>query len=114
MVKNRKLAKSISDAGWGQFVNFVEYKGKWYGSDVVKIDRFYPSSKRHFGCGWINKDLSLSDRNWTCQECGEIVDRDINAAKNILEFSTVGTTESKACGDRAVGRVREAGNHRSL
>lgn len=100
MVKNHKLAKSISDTGWGQFVRLLSYKGGWYGTNIVKIDRFYPSSKRHFGCGWIKQDLTLNDRTWICESCGDIVDRDFNAAKNILEYTMVGTTKSYACGDR--------------
>ena len=103
MVKNHKLAKSISDAGWGEFVRQLTYKGSWYGSEISKIDRFYPSSKRHFACGWIKQDLALSDREWVCENCGEIVDRDVNAAKNILNFTTVGMTESYAWGDLPLG-----------
>lgn len=102
MVKNHKLAKSIQDAGWGEFVRQLEYKGNWYGADIARIDRFYPSSKRHFACGWIKEDLTLSDREWHCENCGETVDRDINAAMNILNFTTVGTTESNAWGDLSV------------
>lgn len=99
MTKNHKLAKSIQDAGWGEFVRQLEYKGSWYGSDIIKIDRFYPSSKRHFACGWIKQDLTLTNREWVCENCGGVVDRDINAAMNILNFTTVGTTESYAWGD---------------
>jgi putative transposase len=100
MVKNHKLAKSISDASWGQFVRFISYKGNWYGSTSAKAARFYPSSKRHYGCGWIKEDLALKDRVWVCGGCGEYVDRDTNAAKNILY--TVGNTEINAWGDGSV------------
>ena len=85
MVKNHKLAKSISDMGWGMFVEMLQYKANWYDKQVVKIDRFYPSSKTCSECGWKNKDLSLSDREWKCGGCGTVVDRDVNAAQNILE-----------------------------
>ena len=99
MVRNHKLAKSISDAGWGQFIAFTEYKGEWYGSHIEKIDRFYASTKTCSECGVKNQDLTLSDRTWICQSCGSIHDRDVNAAINIESQSTVGTTETNACGD---------------
>lgn len=84
MVKNRKLAKAISDAGWGEFQRMVEYKATWYGRTFVKINSFYPSSKLCEKCGTKNAMLTLSDRKWQCPVCGAIHDRDLNAAKNIL------------------------------
>ena len=86
MVKNHKLARSISDAGWGMFRQFATYKADWQGKSVLAIGRFEPSSKLHNTCGHINKDLLLSDREWTCPNCGGLVLRDINAAINILNF----------------------------
>lgn len=84
MVKNHKLAKHISDASWGTFVRLLEYKADWNDKQIVKINRFYPSSKTCCECGWINQDLNLSIREWTCKN-GHVLDRDLNAAKNILK-----------------------------
>jgi len=84
VVKNKKLAKAISDAGWGEFQRMVEYKSAWYGRAFVKIDTFYPSSRLCEKCGAKNPMLTLSDREWQCLECGAIHDRDVNAARNIL------------------------------
>lgn len=96
MVKNHKLAQSISDAGWGQFLSFLEYKGELYGCEIRQIDRFFPSSKRCSNCGYIKEDLTLADREWDCPECSRHHDRDINAALNILNFSesTAGSAET--------------------
>jgi putative transposase len=84
MRKNHALAKSISDVGWGEFVRQLDYKARWYGRKFVKIDRWYPSSKRCFDCGHVLDSLSLDERLWTCPSCGRFHDRDVNAAKNVL------------------------------
>lgn len=84
MIKNRKLSKHIADASWGNFVNLLQYKCDWYGCELVKVNRFFPSSKTCNECGWINQDLNLSVREWTCKN-GHQLDRDENAAKNILK-----------------------------
>lgn len=86
------LARHISDAGWYQFLIQLEYKGRWYGCHINKIEQFFPSSKRHFECGYIKEDLTLSDREWLCPNCNQVVDRDWNAARNIL---AVGLTLSQ-------------------
>jgi putative transposase len=86
MVRNRRLAKSISDSGWAQFRTMLGYKAEWYGKRLVVIDRFSPTSKTCStpGCDEQNTKLALSDRTWVCTGCGTLHDRDLNAAKNIL------------------------------
>ena len=86
MVKNHNLAQSISDASWSTFVSMLEYKAEWNGKNILRIGRFAPSSKT-CSCGVINKDLKLSDREWTCKSCGTTHDRDILAACNIKSFA---------------------------
>jgi putative transposase len=110
MVKNHCLAKAISDVGWSEFVRQLEYKAQWYGRTLVKIDKFYPSSKRCFDCGHILDSLTLDVRFWTCPACGVVHDRDINAAKNILAAGLAVT----ACGESVrPGRVKaRSGNSR--
>ena len=84
MVKNPKLALSISDSGWGELVRQLDYKCRWYGRKLVKIDKWFPSSKRCSHCGHIVEKMPLKIREWQCSECGTHHDRDINASKNIL------------------------------
>ncbi len=83
MLRNRYLALSVSDASFAEFRRQLTYKAWWYGGDVVVIDRFFPSSKTCGVCGCVNHDLALSDRVWTCPDCGAVHDRDLNAAQNI-------------------------------
>ena len=83
MLRNHKLANSIQEMNFGEFRRMLEYKANWYGRKIVFIDRFYPSSKTCNHCGYINKTLKLSDRQWVCPDCGEIIERDYNAALNI-------------------------------
>ena len=85
MQRNHKLAQTISDASWGAFLSMLTYKAVMNNKQVVKIDRYYPSSKTCHCCSWIKEDLQLKDREWTCPNCGEVLDRDINAAMNILK-----------------------------
>jgi putative transposase len=84
MVKNHKLASSISDASWGELVRQLDYKCQWYGRELIKIDRWFPSSKRCGSCGHIVDKMPLNVREWECPGCGANHDRDINASKNIL------------------------------
>ena len=101
MVKNHKLAKSISDAGWGEFKRQLLYKGQWYGSQVVVIDRFYPSSRECSNCHNVLPELKLSVREWDCPACGAHHDRDHNAAKNIENhaITRAGMARSHADGE---------------
>ncbi|WP_417459047.1 RNA-guided endonuclease TnpB family protein [Kordiimonas sp.] len=84
MMKNRKLAKSIADCSWFEFVRQLEYKAEWYGRTLVKINQWFPSSKTCSGCGHVVEKMPLSIREWKCQVCGAQHDRDHNAAINIL------------------------------
>ena len=86
MEKNRHLANSIQSCAWATFRNMLVYKSEREGKNVIFIGRFEPSSKTCSECGYINKNLSLSDREWICPKCGTHHDRDINAAVNIKDF----------------------------
>ena len=79
MLKNHNLAKSIQSASWSEFVRQIKYKSEWFGKNVIFIGRFEPSSKTCSKCGYVNKDLTLKDREWVCPICGEHHDRDVNA-----------------------------------
>lgn len=103
MLRNHRLARSIGDEGWGMFVRMMGYKTQWYGSKLVKIPRFEPSSKRCHACGEINHELKLSDRTWVCMKCGAVNERDENASKNIRDkgiemLDTESFSELQACG----------------
>ena len=84
LVKNRKLAQSISDASWGEITRQLAYKCRWYGRTYIEIDRWFPSSKRCSNCGYIVEKMPLKIREWECPNCGTHHDRDLNASKNIL------------------------------
>ena len=86
MQRNHHLAKSVSDVAFGEFIRQLTYKGQWYGVNVVKIDRWTPSSKTCSACGWVYRGLKLSQRDWTCVCCGTHHDRDYNASVNIKSF----------------------------
>ena len=108
MMKNSKLARSISDVGWYEFNRMLEYKSLWNAKHFIKIDRWFASSKICNECGSKKVDLKLSDRIYVCKNCGNVVDRDFNASKNILAkglnvlYSTVRHTGSNACGEDKV------------
>ena len=85
MVKNHNLAESICEMNFGGFRRMLEYKAQWYNRKIVFVNRFYPSSKICHNCGYNNKSLTLKDRQWICPQCGEVIERDYNAALNILD-----------------------------
>ena len=85
MMSNHKLAKSIQELSLFEFKRQLEYKCKWYGRQLIIINRFHPSSKMCHKCGYIYKDLKLSQREWICPQCGKVIDRDYNASLNILD-----------------------------
>ena len=85
MLKNHRLAKSISDCSWGELFRQFSYKSEWYGRTYYQIDKYFPSSKMCNSCKFIVDELPLNIRDWTCPHCGTIHNRDTNAAKNILE-----------------------------
>ncbi len=106
MLRAKLHSKAISDAAWGELVRQLTYKSMWYGRRLIKIDRFYPSTKTCSNCGSTGHALSLSDRQWTCPDCGAVHDRDRNAARNIL---AAGLAVS-ACGEGvSLGVPRHSG-----
>ena len=96
MIKNRCLAKSIADASWGEFLRQLKYKADWNSRAVLQVGRFFPSSKTCFNCNFVNQGLSLDDRIWTCPCCGTILDRDLNAARNIMRQAL--NDQNSGCG----------------
>ena len=112
MMKNHKLARAIGDVGMAEFRRQIEYKSVWAGVEVLVADRFFPSSKTCSVCGAINHSLKLSDRKWTCS-CGVVHDRDMNAAINLRNCSTVSRTGIDAYGQdvrpASAGRLDEVG-----
>lgn len=103
MMKNHHLAHALSDIAIGNFNSMIDYKGEWYGTNILRIGRFEPSSKM-CSCGFVHKELKLSDRMWTCPQCGSVNDRDLLAANNIKRFAfcknnTAGTAGIHACED---------------
>lgn len=104
MLKNNRLAKSISDASFSMFRSQLEYKCDWYGKEIVVIDRFYPSSKTCSSCGWKKEDLTLSDRIFVCENCGNKIDRDLNAAINIKRMG-VDILYNRTSSDKSASRV---------
>lgn len=97
MLKNRRLARAIADVGWYEFRRQLEYKCKWYGSQLIVAPRTFPSSKKCSGCGHKKKELSLSERVYVCKACSLRINRDLNAALNLVTASWSET--QTACGE---------------
>lgn len=106
MLKNRRLSKSIIDSGFGMFKEQLSYKCDMYGSELILVDRFYPSSKTCSKCGSIKDDLKLSDRVYRCPNCGIEIDRDLNASYNLVNVAIGSGDTINDCGD--FKKVREA------
>lgn len=104
MVKNRRLARSISDAAFGRLIQMLEYKAAWYGRTIVKADRWYPSSKLCSACGHKLDDLPLKVRAWTCPACSAEHDRDQNAARNLLSVALDSLSDGSDAIDQPVPR----------
>src|SRR5690606_32061732 len=94
-LKNHCLAGSISDSGWSMLRTMLEYKCKWYGRELVVVDRWFPSSKTCSKCGHVAEKMPLNVREWSCPKCGVSHDRDVNAAINILSAGTVDYTRGE-------------------
>ena len=106
MMKAKLHSRSIADVGWGELVRQLSYKAIWYGRTVIKVDRWFPSTKTCSVCGTTGHVLTLSDREWTCTDCGARHDRDINAARNIL---AEGLSVIACGGDVSPGMLRHSG-----
>jgi putative transposase len=106
MMANHKIAGAVADSAWGEFARQLEYKCAWYGCALIRISRWYPSSKTCStpDCGYINHGLTLDDREWTCPQCGALHDRDTNASINIL---AVGLADKQNARRGAVRPVRD-------
>ena len=98
MTRNRRLARAVCDQGFGQARRMLAYKTAWSGGHLVMADRFYPSSKTCSACGWRKPSLTLAERTFTCEACGLVMDRDENAARNLLGLAASGAESENACG----------------
>jgi putative transposase len=98
MVRNRRLARAIADQGFSTAVQQLSYKTIWRGGRLIKADRWFPSSKTCSDCGAVKTKLALSERTFVCEECGAVIDRDENAARNLLYLAVSGTERVNACG----------------
>ena len=98
MLKNHHLSRSLADASFGEFTRQLEYKCRWYGSRLIKADPFYPSTKLCSGCGAL-KEMPLSERTYSCPSCGLVMDRDLNAARNLARVAASSAETINACGE---------------
>jgi transposase len=98
MTHNRRLARAIADAGFGAAVRMFGYKTQWNGGRLILAGRWYPSSKTCSGCGAVKATLALSERTYCCDTCGLVLDREVNAARNLLQLAPSGAESINACG----------------
>jgi putative transposase len=110
MLKNHHLAQAIGDVGWHEFRRQLTNKAARYGSRVVVVSRWEPSSKTCSSCGWVDDDLTLADRVFRCENpaCGLVLDRDLNAALNLAQLAGSSSESENACGGESAGWGREA------
>ncbi len=107
MMKNHHLAQAIGDVGWYEFRRQLTYKAAWYGCRIVLADRWEPSSRTCSGCGWYDEGLTLKDRTFHCQQCGLVIDRDLNAAINLAKLAESSSDTHNACGVESAGTGRK-------
>jgi putative transposase len=110
LLTNHQLAQAIADVGFAQFRRHLRYTAAWYSSRVVVVSRWEPSSKTCSGGGWYDADLELADRVFRCQkaDCGQLIDRDLNAAINLRKLAGSSSESENACGAASAGWGREA------
>ena len=104
MLKNHHLAQAIGDVGFGEFRRQLTYKAAWYGCQVLVASRWEPSSKTCSGCGWVDEDLTLADRTFRCEQCGHVLDRDLNAPLNLAKLADSSPDSQNACGEDSAGQ----------
>jgi putative transposase len=103
MLKNHHLAQAIADVGFSEFRRQLSYKAAWYGCQVLVASRWEPTSKTCSACGWMDGDLTLADRVFRCEQCGLVLDRDLNAAKNLAKLAGSSPERQNACGGDSAG-----------
>ncbi|HZU69275.1 MAG TPA: RNA-guided endonuclease TnpB family protein [Ktedonobacteraceae bacterium] len=109
MLKNHSLAQAVSDSNFGEIRRQLTYKAEWHGSHLVTVDRFYPSSKTCSGCGYVKAELSLQERTFICEQCGLVIDRDMNAAINLRDAAVSSIDTQNAYGERSAGLLNGVG-----
>jgi putative transposase len=113
MLKNHHLAQAIGDVGFYEFRRQLTYKAAWYGCRVIVASRWEPSSKTCSGCGWVDEELALGDRTFHCRNpqgpCGLVLDRDLNAALNLVKLADSSSDSQNACGEGSAGAGLTAG-----
>jgi putative transposase len=103
MLKNHHLAQAISDVGFAEFRRQLTYKAAWSGCQVMVVSRWEPTSRTCSGCGWVDADLTLADRVFCCEDCGLVIDRDLNAALNLAQLAGSSSESRNACGEESAG-----------